>query len=496
MIKSFARGVAATVFATYFVFLLSITVNWWRILRFSFSVGSTYNWQPLQGIIDILKSDNPAYIFANIAGNVFLFVPLGFFLPLLWRRWRFVPTLLAGTIFSAIIESVQFVTGRGADIDDVLLNTLGTLIGFLVFSVFRAITPRMALALRFDRQKRSGKEWRKRWRWLPVTTALMICVLLSGQVLLSKLRENPGRTTVDALTRPARNESPTTITPDISVGSAPLYSKTAYLLSLRDDRVLLDLNSYKRIYPASMTKIMTVLVAIEQLPALDAVIELRADIFEKTTSENAATAGFLPGEHVKAIDLLFGAMLPSGAECSIGLAEYIAGSEDAFVMMMNRKAEQLGLEDTQFANATGLHTRGHYTTARDMVLLLQSALDNDLFAAIFTTSRHSTAPTNLHPDGITMISTLFNKMSRDEIPGVSLLGGKTGYTHEAGQCLVSLAEAGGNGYILITAGAYPEDPLTQLFHIEDARGIYSSFLPFSNASGYDMIAITEALEVD
>lgn len=182
-------------------------------------------------------------------------------------------------------------------------------------------------------------------------------------------------------------------------------------------------------------------------------------------------AGFLPGEKVRAIDLLYGALLPSGAECCIGLADEISGSEENFVKKMNQRADQLGMSNTHFTNSTGLQNENHYSTVKDLSLLLDYALQNQTFREIFTSSRHSTAATNKHPDGITFTSTLSQNLKDQTLPGGKILGGKTGFTDEAGLCLASLAQIGGKEYILVTAGA-EGDHKTEPYDIDDAREVY------------------------
>ncbi len=187
-----------------------------------------------------------------------------------------------------------------------------------------------------------------------------------------------------------------------------LYSSNAILVSLENHTILLDKNSEEIIYPASLTKLMTVLVALENIPDLKEKIILKNRIFTNLYEENASMAGFLPNEEVTAEDLLYGAMLPSGAEASIGLAESIAGSESGFVQLMNEKAQQLGMTNSHFMNATGLHHPDHYTTVKDLSILLQSALTNPIFREIYTAERYSIKSTNRHPEGITLTSRLFN----------------------------------------------------------------------------------------
>jgi D-alanyl-D-alanine carboxypeptidase len=252
-----------------------------------------------------------------------------------------------------------------------------------------------------------------------------------------------------------------------------LYSKNAILVRLEDQKTLLEKNSDTIIYPASMTKIMTAIVAIENLKDLNNSILLSSDLFPSLYDEDASMAGFLPEESVSAIDLLYGVLLPSGAECCLGLANYISGTEDAFVNLMNKKAATLGMKNTHFTNTTGLNDPEHYTTAKDLSLLLEYALQNDTFREIFTSPKHATSSTNLHPNGITVYSTLFKNIVHQDFNGGSILGGKTGYTSKAGLCLASLAQKNGKEYILVTAGADGSHD-TEQYNISDALQIYES----------------------
>lgn len=255
--------------------------------------------------------------------------------------------------------------------------------------------------------------------------------------------------------------------------NSSLYSSNAILMSVHNGKIIMEKNSDDPIYPASLTKIMTAIVAIEHIPDLSQQIELPPDIFQNLYSANASMAGFLPNEKVKAIDLLYGTLLPSGAEATIGLAQHISGSEDEFVKQMNKKAKQLGMKHTHFTNATGLQETNHYTSVKDISILLRHALKNKIFREIFTTKRYSTSSTNLHPEGITFSSSMFLKMESPEISGGEIIGGKTGYTEEAGLCLASLAIKEGEEFIFVTAGAKGNHK-TKQFHIEDAFTVYNN----------------------
>lgn len=257
----------------------------------------------------------------------------------------------------------------------------------------------------------------------------------------------------------------------VSIDTGNLHSPCAILVRLSDRAVLMQKQSDERIYPASLTKIMTAVVAVENLSDLQEKIELPSFIFQPLYKADASMAGFQPGEEVRAIDLLYGALLPSGAECCVGLADEISGSEQNFVKKMNQRSEQLGMSNTHFANSTGLQDENHYTTVKDLSLLLDYALQNKTFREIFTSSRYSTAATNKHPDGITFTSTLSQNLRDQTLPGGEILGGKTGYTDEAGLCLASLARIDGKEYILVTAGA-KGDHKTEQYDVDDAREVY------------------------
>ena len=250
-----------------------------------------------------------------------------------------------------------------------------------------------------------------------------------------------------------------------------LISPNAILLEADSGEVLAEKNADAQIYPASMTKMMTVLLAIEAEPDLDRQVTVPEDIFPALKQEGASMAGFKSGEVVTVRDLLYGALLPSGAECCETLARLVSGTETDFVALMNRKAAELGMTSTHFCNPTGLHDPEHVSTVRDISVLLREAVRNEMFRKILTTERYTIQPTNLHPEGFTVTSTLLKELNGDEIRNGKILGGKTGYTSEAGLCLASIAEVKGKTYLLVTAGALGSHE-TEPYHIEDAVKTY------------------------
>ena len=255
------------------------------------------------------------------------------------------------------------------------------------------------------------------------------------------------------------------------VDLSSLSSTSAVLIDLDSGETLAEKNQSQIVYPASLTKMMTVLVALENIEDINASVTLPEDIFPALQEEGASMAGFEPGETATYKDLLYGAILPSGGECCIALAKNISGTEEAFVAKMNEKAVGLGMKHTHFTNTTGLQDVDHYSSVEDLGILLKEALKNQTFHEIFTTDTYSVPPTNLHPEGFTFHSSMFQTMKEANIQDSYIKGGKTGFTSDAGLCLASLGEVNGKSYILVTAyadGNHDTDP----YHILDAVSVY------------------------
>ena len=265
--------------------------------------------------------------------------------------------------------------------------------------------------------------------------------------------------------------SGTSALPANSVNLKNLYSSYAVLVDAESGKVLAAKKADTKIYPASLTKIMTAIIAIEQTDDIEETTTVPADIFPSLYEENASLAGFQPGEKATWKDLLYGMLLPSGAECCLTFAEHISGSEKAFTGLMNEKARELGMKNTHFCNTTGLQDTGHYSTVEDMAILLEYALKNDTFHQAFTSRRYSVPPTKEHPEGFTFYNTMFQAMDNADISDDDILGGKTGYTEKAGLCLASLAEIHGREYILVTAKA-DGNHYTEAYHVLDAENVY------------------------
>lgn len=241
-----------------------------------------------------------------------------------------------------------------------------------------------------------------------------------------------------------------------TIYSEEVTSTNAILVDENTDMIIASKGAKERINPASMTKVLTVLVAAEQLTEadLDDTFTMTKEITDYAYVNDCSSVGFLDGEKVAVRDLFYGTVLPSGGDAAVGLATYIAGSHEAFVDMMNEKLEDLGLaESAHFTNCVGLFDEDHYCTVYDMAVIMKAVVQNDMCREFLSAKKYTTAPTTEHPEGIT-ISNWFLRRIEDKDSGGEVLCAKTGYVVESKNCAVSYGTfAGGTPYICVTVGA-------------------------------------------
>ena len=251
-----------------------------------------------------------------------------------------------------------------------------------------------------------------------------------------------------------------------------LYSASGILVDVQRGVALAEKNPDEQIYPASMTKVMTLLVAVENLPDLDATFTMTQAIIDPIYLAGASMAGFVDGETVTMRDLLYGAVVPSGAEATEALAQAVAGSEEDFVALMNEKAAALGLKNTHFMNTSGLHDENHYSTVREIALILQAALQNETCAEVLSAENYRASQTEQHPDGLAMTNKFLYRVHHEyETGGAQITAAKTGYTAEAMNCCASSGKTpDGRDVICVTANAW-----TGEFCIEDHIALYTQY---------------------
>lgn len=259
-------------------------------------------------------------------------------------------------------------------------------------------------------------------------------------------------------------------------GGLALISSNAILFDPANGQTLYAKNAHEKAYPASLTKLMTALIAVEQIDNFDTPVTLKNADYAGLYEQNAAMAGFTSGETVTARDLLYATLLPSGAEAASALARVAAGSQQDCIAMMNDRARALGMTDSHFTNVTGLHDPDHCTTVYDLSLLLTAALKNETFAEVFSTFSYTTTATEQHPQGLLLTSTLTPRIQQLNREADPITGAKTGYTEEAQLCLASVGEHDGVRRAIVTIGA-AGDGRSEPAHLEDAYLLYEKSLP-------------------
>ncbi len=265
--------------------------------------------------------------------------------------------------------------------------------------------------------------------------AIFLALLLSLTICLP--------VSATGVTEEVSTEHPeTTEYPDDPTRAPDLVANAAIVMDAASGQVLYEKNSQEKKYPASITKILTVLIALEHNVDFNATV---------TMSENAiwgverdsTLIGLDVGEQVTVKDLVYATMVKSANECAYALAEYVAGDIESFAKLMNERAAEIGCKNTHFVTPNGLHDEDHYTTAYDMALITKEALKNETFREIAGTLNYTVPATNLTEETRPLWNG--NKMINPAEPYYYEYceGGKTGYTMKANNTLMTFAKKDG-----------------------------------------------------
>lgn len=260
----------------------------------------------------------------------------------------------------------------------------------------------------------------------------------------------------------------------VMAGDLEVNAEAAVVMDADSGRLLYAQNPDKRLANASTTKIMTALLTLEQ-PDQDRYFTVDSDAIQV----EGTTMGLQPGDSVTLHQLAAGMLLPSGNDAANAAAVEIAGSEEAFVRLMNQRAAELGLENTQYRNPSGLDAEGHYSSARDLAALAAHALENEDFADIVSKQEIRMAFGN-PPYNRSLYTT--NKLL-ERYPYA--IGVKTGYTDDAGLCLVTAAEKDGTRLIIVTLNGKDD--------VNTHMRLYEHFFPL--LARVDLSGFTEGLSV-
>lgn len=229
-------------------------------------------------------------------------------------------------------------------------------------------------------------------------------------------------------------------------------AQAAILMDVNTGVILYSKNIHERLYPASTTKIMTALLAMEN-GNLDDMVEFSHDaVF--SVPVDGSNMGMDEGESITLEECLYGIMVASANEAANAAGEYVSGSIDDFVTLMNERAAEMGCKDTHFVNTNGLHDPQHYTSAYDLAVISSYFFRNEMLCKISNTARHHFEPTPTQPDDF--FKNNKHKLISGEIPYDGILGGKTGYTDDSRQTLVTCAEQ--NGMRLVCVVFKEESP--------------------------------------
>ena len=244
-----------------------------------------------------------------------------------------------------------------------------------------------------------------------------------------------------------------------------ITSKNVILYNMNDQNILYERNSNEKVQIASLTKIMTTILAIEQVDNLEQTIPITKEALKGI--EEYTTVGFKIGDTPTVLDLLYGVMLPSGADAANALAIHVSGSISKYVELMNEKAEELGLKNTHFDNPIGMDSEENYSTASDLAKLLMYSLKNETFKKIFEAREYTISCLNK-----TVKSTLISYSRSYGLDTTDITGAKSGFTDGAGLCLASTATIDDVSYLLVTLGA---DTKSRSNAVKDSLTIYDYY---------------------
>lgn len=318
-------------------------------------------------------------------------------------------------------------------------------------------------------------------------------ILLAGLIALAVLLLKPGREKKDPkyieptqqAVQPTEQEIPTETqevfsysaeeTEDTKGLPESVVSSHGILIDVGTGKILADKDAFKKMYPASMTKIFTVYVASKNITPeqLDDTVKISIDATDYSYRNDCSNTGYEVDEEVTVRDLFYGTILPSGADSAYSLACYVAGSHEAFVDMMNHELEEMGLsKTTHFTNCVGIYNEDHYSTAYDMAMILKAASDDEFLRQVLGEHTYTTTKTKEHPEGLT-VSNWFLRRIEDKDTHGEVLCAKTGFVAQSGSCAASLAkDKNGEEYICVTGGS-----TSSWRCIYDHVDIYDAFLP-------------------
>ncbi|WP_310602292.1 VanZ family protein [Anaerosporobacter sp.] len=460
----FERTIMA-MFGIYLTVILAVTVS--PVYGFHLTVDfSSANFTPFRVIRHGLG--NPL----NLFGNVAMFIPFGILFPLLSRKMqRGAHAILAGAMLSVTIEGLQLFLGRETDIDDVILNTIGVVVGYVVAKIVLNIFPSIRRMIGIEVMK-NGKKLRRDFMPTVFLSALIfVSVMVTGferRYSYDNAKAYAHAEDEDYSKEMAmysdfsdvidnKEESVTKELPE------EVTARNVFFINVTTGKVISALDENDKIAPASTTKMLTALTVLDYCRA-EEIVTVGEEV--SLIPSNASRAGIYQGNEATIEQLLEGLLLPSGGDAAYVLAAYtgrkIVGDNsastetavDAFIKKMNEKAKKLGAADSHFTTPDGFDDKGQYSTARDLGVIAEAFLSCTKEDAILRTIAGKESSRVCLPDGtdITWQNTNLLLDSSSEFFYERAIGLKTGSTDQAGKCLVSAAIVNNEMYIAVVMG--------------------------------------------
>ncbi len=257
--------------------------------------------------------------------------------------------------------------------------------------------------------------------------------------------------------------------------SFDIRAESAVLASLDTGEVLYEKDIDAKRYPASLTKIMTAILFIENVNDLEnEIITVSDNAVTSLLGTGSSVGGLKPGEQLTAKNMLYLLMMSSANDGAIAVAEHVSGSESAFIALMNEKAAELGMTSTNFVNPHGLHDENHYTSVRDVLTIAKYAMKNSVFAEVVSTARYKLPASNLGTERFLATTNFLIDPSVPYYYYKHAKGLKTGYTDEAGRCFVGVAEKDGLSYICVLMKSTVRNEKNQYVRheFEDSKSLF------------------------
>lgn len=452
----------------YLMVVFAITVSPGSAISLPHS-GNSINLIPFQVL------DEASFHPLNFWGNIALFMPLGIFLVLLFNQCqRLFYTLLIGAGMSLLIELLQLFQERSTDVDDIILNTTGTLFGYLIGKAILSFIPLLRNKVGICKRE-NGKLIRKRHdagRFTLLSVFILASVLLAGYVELNE--KDILLTPVMSMEDPLISEQLPEVHESRRI-SVDIDATNAYLWEVSSNTVLYEKESEARIAPASTAKILTALTVLEYCEEND-LVTVGNEV--QLIAADASRAWLYPGNELTVRQLLDALLLPSGNDAAYALAVFtgrrisrddtvsIEDALAAFMKAMNEKAAEIGAVHSCFAVPDGYDTDGQYTTAQDLALLAGAFLKSDILREIAGSFRLSDVW--LSGQEVTYYNT--NELINPESPYYyeCAAGLKTGKSETAGCCLISCADIDDKLYVCVVMGSTEEGRWQDSIKLYDA----------------------------